>query len=91
MIFLQSRNRDTDVENKLTDTKKEVGEGVDREAWCAVIHRVTKSRTRLSNWTELNCVCVLMTQLCPTLWNPWTVTHQAPLTMELSRQKYWSG
>ena len=26
---------------------------MDREAWHAVIHRVTKSRTRLSNWTEL--------------------------------------
>ena len=25
---------------------------MDREAWCAVIHRVTKSRTRLSDWTE---------------------------------------
>ena len=27
---------------------------LDREAWRAVIHGVTKSRTRLSNWTELN-------------------------------------
>ena len=27
----------------------------DREAWCAVIHGVTKSRTRLSDWTELTC------------------------------------
>ena len=27
---------------------------MDREAWSAVIHGVTKSRTRLSNWTELN-------------------------------------
>jgi len=27
---------------------------MDREAWCAVIHGVTKSWTRLSNWTELN-------------------------------------
>ena len=26
---------------------------IDREAWCDVIHGVTKSRTRLSNWTEL--------------------------------------
>ena len=25
---------------------------MDREAWHAVIHRVTKSRTRLSDWTE---------------------------------------
>ena len=26
---------------------------MDREAWCALIHGVTKSRTQLSNWTEL--------------------------------------
>ena len=25
------------------------------EAWCAAIHGVTKSRTRLSDWTELIC------------------------------------
>ena len=28
---------------------------MDREAWCAVVHGVTKSRTRLSDWTELDC------------------------------------
>ena len=27
---------------------------IDREAWCATVHGVTKSRTWLSDWTELN-------------------------------------
>ena len=27
---------------------------MDREAWCAIVHGVTKSWTQLSNWTELN-------------------------------------
>ena len=27
---------------------------IDREAWCAAVQRVTKNRTQLSNWTELN-------------------------------------
>ena len=36
------------------------------------------------------CVCVLVTQSCPTLCDPWTVTSQAPLSMEFFRQKQWS-
>ena len=30
---------------------------MDREAWRAAIHGVAKSRTRMSNWTELSCMC----------------------------------
>ena len=33
---------------------------MDREAWRAVIHGVTKSRTRLSDWTELNWISHLL-------------------------------
>ena len=34
-------------------------------------------------------LCV--TQSCPTLCNPMDLAHQVPLSMELSRQEYWSG
>ena len=33
---------------------------------------------------------VLVTQLYPTLWDPMDYSLQAPLSMEFSRQEYWS-
>ena len=33
----------------------------------------------------------LVAKSCPTLVTPWTVAHQALLSMEFSRQEYWSG
>ena len=41
---------------------------IDREAWGAAVHGITKSQTRLSDWTELN-----WTEL---LWTPFCVFHQ---------------
>ena len=34
---------------------------------------------------------MLVTESCLTLWTPWAVAHQAPLSMGFSRQEYWSG
>ena len=41
---------------------------MDREAWCAAVHGVAKSRTRLSNWTELNWFRELMHLKRPWCW-----------------------
>ena len=37
---------------------------MNREAWRAAIHGVTKSRTRLRDWTELNCMIVWQLKEC---------------------------
>jgi len=36
---------------------------MDRKAWRAVVHRVAKSQTRLTNWTELNFFMVELSGL----------------------------
>ena len=51
--------------------------------------REVMSKARCA-WTGRCCEC-LVSKSCLTLCDPWTVALQAPLSMEFSRQKYWSG
>ena len=44
-----------------------------------------------SKWNSVSDSWVIVAQSCLTLCNPWTVACQAPLSMEFSRQDYWSG
>ena len=55
--------------------------------------------TTLNNVRVSVCVCVcacMLTHACVLNYvglfgTPWTVVFQAPLSMEFSRQEYWSG
>ena len=48
------------ITNSMDVSLSELREMVmDREAWCAVIHGVAKSWTRLSYWTELNWTVIV--------------------------------
>ena len=41
---------------------------MDREAWRAAVHEVTKSQTWLSDWTELNWILLLFWKSTPWPW-----------------------
>ena len=47
------------------------------------IYRTSPSAEEERVYTVTHLVCLFVT--------PWTVAHQAPLSMGLSRQEYWSG
>ena len=34
---------------------------------------------------------IVLTQSCPNFATPQTIAHQAPVSMGVSRQEYWSG
>ena len=52
------------------------------------------SSSNLRQWRQcinLMSILCLITQLCPTICDPWTVAHQVLLSMGFSWQEYWSG
>ena len=48
-----------------------------------------RRKNKLGDW--IWHMKVRVTQSCPTLCNPWAVVCQAHLSMEFSKQEYWSG
>ena len=72
---------------------------MDRGGWRAIVHGVAKSWIRLSDRTELmkksvtSVMCVLFKPLSHVQFFAihWAAARQTPLSMEFSRQKYWSG
>ena len=66
---------------------------MDREAWRAVIHGITKSRTRLSDWTELNWTeCRKgQTQVEPGLFSDlrWSWKPEVNKVTRVHRKEHW--
>ena len=52
------------------------------------IKELSKWKDILHSWMKVK---VLVVPSCSTLWSPWTIACQAPLSMEFSRHEYWSG
>ena len=67
------------------------------------MERAETSMTLVSASSELDTLCASLTVsfsklllfsrsvMCYTFATPWTVACQAPLSVEFSRQEYWSG
>ena len=64
----------------------------DGGAWWAAVYGVVQSQTLLkplsSSSSSSRGLHAKSLQSCPT---PWTIAHQAPLSIEFSRSEYWSG
>ena len=70
----------------------------DEGTWWAAVYGVAESRTRLKRLSSSSSSLSIQSESevkllsCVRLFaTPWTVASQAPLSMGLSRQEYWSG
>ena len=64
---------------------------MDKEAWRAAVHGVTKSRTWLSNWTELNCAVLSHLVMSDSLWPHGLQSTRLFCPWGFFRQECWSG
>ena len=74
---------------------------MDRGAWWAAAYGVAQSRTQLKRLSSSTLRVLCEYRLCECLLSrfshvqlfvtPWTVAHQAPLSVGFARQEYWSG
>ena len=58
--------------------------------WLLSRHSSGVMSSALKAFVVLICCCLVI-KSCLTLATPWTVAHQAPLSMGFLRQAYWSG
>ena len=71
------------------DTRKKIK--VNMKYFGVFIRKDLDSHKRfLSGWVKA-CMRTESLSLWLTLCDPWTVAHQAPLSMGFSRQEYWNG
>ena len=58
---------------------------------CFYLVLISGGDTNVHSWgSESSWVCAKSFQPCPTLCDPMDCSHQAPLSVGLSRQEYWS-
>ena len=74
---------------------------MDREAWHAAIHGITKSRTQLSDWTELNwtdsplnllqyCFCSMPSLWLRDMWDPSSAIRVQAPSPHWKAKSYWT-